>query len=171
MRKDKKMARKVTNLQIVFVVMAIAATSLFWIGPYLYRAYAQFSVRNTDESVAGSIPSGAMYYSAPRATTPAATSSRAVQVSGANIANNGLIILRGARVISSSDGVIHVVTAWNSVSFLWEIQTRIFTEFITSKGEKETPAEVRVGDMVIITGDLIQGGAEPVVSAQFVRKY
>ena len=171
MRKNKKVLWKGSNLQIVFLVAAIAVTSLFWFGPYLYQAYAQFSVRNIGESVPGSVPSGATYFSITKAATPSTLLTEKTPVLGIHVANNGLIILRGAQVLSSSNGTVRVITAWNSASFTWEIQTRSFTEFVTSQGKKETLKDVRVGDIVTITGDLAQGGPEPVITAQIVRKY
>ncbi len=171
MRKDKKVLRKSVNLQIVFLVTAVVVTALFWFGPYLYQVYAQFSVRNSTESPLGALPSGATYFSTTRAATLPVTPLSKQPTLGVNIANNGLIILRGARVVSSSNGIVRVVTAWDSISFTWGIQTKSFTEFITSRGEKEALEDVRAGDIVTITGDLVQGGVEPVIVAQFMRKY
>ena len=85
-----------------------------------------------------------------------------------NVANNGLILLRGARIISvDSDSIIAEVT-WGSQNFIWNIKTERNTKFIQN-GEKTTIEELRIGDVGTITGDLDTDAREPTVIADYVR--
>ena len=170
MQKDK-VARKNIDSRRIFIIAAASIASLLWFGVSLYLADAQSSVRDSDESATREVSSGTMYLYGKKTAKPAASLPQKKPTLEIHVANNGLALLRGARVVSLSGDTIRVITAWNSVYFTWEIQTRLFTKFITSEGQKETLADVRVGDIVTITGNLVKGGAEPIIDAEFARKY
>ena len=105
--------------------------------------------------------------------TPAAAVSSSVekaQMREVHIANNGLVLLRGATVLSNSRGVIRVAMGWDSASFTWRVETDYDTKFYNSAGEQETPGEIEEGDVVTVTGQLAESGTEPIITASFVRE-
>jgi hypothetical protein len=55
--------------------------------------------------------------------------------------------------------------------FFWLIQTDpiLNTTFLRTKGEKGGLTDVRVGDLLTITGKLMHGGVEPIIAAQIIR--
>ncbi len=87
-----------------------------------------------------------------------------------HIANNGLVLLRGARVTSVSGNTIYVATKSGSVDFVWIVQTGSATKLLTSKGEKQTLADIQPGDYVKVTGTLLESGARSRIDADFVRE-
>ena len=87
-----------------------------------------------------------------------------------HIANNGLVLLRGARVISNSRGTIRVALAWGSGDFAWKVETDSGTEFLTTEGAKLSLGDIDIGDIVTVTGTLKSSGAEPVLEANYIRK-
>ena len=94
-----------------------------------------------------------------------------------HIANNGLILLRSARVVSISGSTLTVSTAWGSSDFTWTVQTnatrfetRDFgTRFLNRDGKKSSLANIQEGDKVTITGALDPAAQEPVIKADSVR--
>ena len=94
-----------------------------------------------------------------------------------HIANNGLILLRSARVVSISGSTLTVSTAWGSSDFIWTVQTnatrfetRDFgTRFLNRDGKKSSLANIQEGDKVTITGALDPAAQEPVIKADSVR--
>ena len=87
-----------------------------------------------------------------------------------HIANNGLTLLRGARVLSVSGSTVVVGMTWGASEFTWAVQTNYGTKFFNEQGEKDSLANIHVGDIVTVTGKISQGGVKPFVSADIVRK-
>src|ERR1700721_1056186 len=73
-----------------------------------------------------------------------------------HIANNGLVLLRGAQVTSVSGDTIQVEMIWNSVQFTWTVQTDSNTQFFAPTGERETSSSVQTGSVITVTGMLEQ---------------
>lgn len=169
MPKDKiAHVRKIVSgktLIITLVVIAIFSS----IGVYLYQAQAQFPVHGLSVAVKGNV-SSSIIYAAETGTEQGISPLESAPMLEVHIANNGLTLLRGARVHSISDNTIYVITEWSSTEFTWEVQTKLFTKFLGTKGEKKTLADIHVGDIVTITGKLIRGGADPIIDAGFVRE-
>lgn len=110
------------------------------------------------------VSSGSSADNAPSTTTTAPAQSEL------HIADNGLVLLRGVRVVSISGSTIHAQSAWGHSDFTWELITGPATKFFTSKGEKETLSDIAVGDIVTVTGMLDQQGGDPIVDTEFVRE-
>jgi hypothetical protein len=87
-----------------------------------------------------------------------------------HISNTGSMLLRGARVVSISDTEIKVSLSWASNDFVWKLNTRYNTTFISSIGDKQTLADIAVGDILTVTGTLSSNGAEPSIEADVVRE-
>ncbi len=86
-----------------------------------------------------------------------------------HIANNGLVLLRDAQVISTSGSTIQVEMNWNSVQFTWVVRTDSNTLFFTAAGEKEISPTIQTGDIVTITGLLLANGAHPAIDAEYIH--
>ena len=94
-----------------------------------------------------------------------------------HIANNGLVLLRSAKVVSVQGDTITVSTAWGSADFTWTVrtdtshfETRSFgTRFIDRDGKKGSLGGVKVGSVVTITGALDPSAGEPTIDADSVR--
>lgn len=170
MRESKTIVQRNINSQTILVVGAVAIASLLAIGLFLYQAHAQFSGQKPNEDSLETTSSGVLQPSAKTGVAPNVSRIKETQMLEIHIANNGLTLLRGAQVIALSRDTIRVITKWDSADFTWEIQTRFYTKFLTSKGDEETLADIRVGDILTVTGILIKGGADPILIAKFLRE-
>jgi len=111
------------------------------------------------------------------ASAPAAATGSSLWPLEIHISNNGLILLRSARVVSISGSTLTVSTAWGSSDFIWTVQTnatrfetRDFgTRFLSRDGKKSSLANIQEGDKVTITGALDPAAQEPVIKADSVR--
>lgn len=94
-----------------------------------------------------------------------------------HIANNGLVLLRSAKVVWVQGSVLEVSTAWGSADFTWIIHTdlshfdkRTFgTRFISRDGGKGSLKDIQEGSLVTITGSLDPTAPEPTIAADSVR--
>lgn len=87
-----------------------------------------------------------------------------------HIANTGLMLLRGATVLSNTGSEIRVGMEWGSADFAWTLKVDSNTKYLTAKGVPQTSKDVVVGDFVTVTGMLITSGAEPRIDAEYVRE-
>lgn len=152
--------------QRIFVVAALAATASIAGGLLLYTGYSPLA----QALGGGSSPatSANTVYLAPNA---AATSTpQKDPVREVHIANTGLTLLRGARVLSVSGSTVHVGMAWGGSEFTWAVQTNYSTKFFSAQGEKDSLVNIHVGDIVTVTGKISQGGVKPFINADIVRK-
>ena len=152
--------------QRIFVVAAVTATVSIAGGLLLYQGYSPLAqaLSNTSGPVTSA---NSVYLSAAAASssTPVADPIREV-----HIANTGLTLLRGAQVLSVSGTTVHVGMTWGASEFTWAVQTNYGTKFFNEQGEKDSLANIHVGDIVTVTGKISQGGVKPFVSADIVRK-
>lgn len=94
-----------------------------------------------------------------------------------HIANNGLVLLRSAKVVSINGKIITVRTAWGSADFTWIVRTnashfekRTFgTRFIDKDGKAGSLGGVQAGMLVTITGALDSTAEDPTIDADSVR--
>jgi hypothetical protein len=87
-----------------------------------------------------------------------------------HIANNGLVLLRGAQVRSIIGNVMRVELVWQSGSIAWTVSTAYSTQFYSATGEKQTLADIQVGDVISVTGALSGSGGLNAVAATYVRE-
>ena len=88
------------------------------------------------------------------------------------IANNGVVLLKNARVISILGDDLRVGMDWEFASLSWRVQTTpsvAGTQFTKLNREKGVFSDIRVGDSITVTGKIIESGVEPIIDAQFVR--
>jgi hypothetical protein len=94
-----------------------------------------------------------------------------------HIANNGMVFLKGARVISVDGKIIKVASSWGKMNFIWTIKTngesvggRDFgTQFYNDRGEKIKVTDIRVGQFLQINGDIDTKSDNPTIVADVVR--
>ncbi|HWP61263.1 MAG TPA: hypothetical protein VN495_01535 [Candidatus Paceibacterota bacterium] len=114
--------------------------------------------------------SGTVYLSPEATAAAAAAAPQSTPPSEMHIANNGLVLLRGARVSSISGSALEVVVTFGGAPFTWEVETNAATAFETQSGEKGAQADIHVGDFVTITGMLAGVGTLSHVSATFIHE-
>ncbi len=152
--------------QRIFVIAAISASVAVAGGLLLYQGYIPLAhALGSDSPPTTSVNTVYLNPSAAATSTPKADPVREV-----HIANNGLTLLRGARVLSVSGNTIVASMTWGASEFTWMVQTSYATKFLNAEGEKSSAAEIHAGDIVTVTGKIAQGGVKPFVSADIVRK-
>jgi hypothetical protein len=148
----------------IVIAAIVSLTALVATTFFVYAAYA------------GSLPaahgpvsvSGIVYLSAP-ATVPSAAAVVRPLTREMHIANNGLMLLRGAEVLSLSGSSIKVDVSWSSGTLTWTLMTNNNTVFLTSTGQKATMEDIKVGDYLTVTGTMYNTGSEPTIAAKYVR--
>jgi len=94
-----------------------------------------------------------------------------------HVANNGLVFLQGAKIVSIDGTTITASIEWNKMNFLWKIKTngtkygkRYFgTQFIDSKGEHIAVEDLLVGETLTVSGTLDTNASIMTVDAQVIR--
>ncbi len=152
--------------QKIYAIASISVVSVVVTGLFLYQAQTPLAHALGYGAVASASPN-TVYLSgnAAAASTTVETPIREV-----HIANTGLTLLRGARVLSISGSTIEVGMTWGSSDFTWSVQTHFGTKFLNAAGEKESVTNIHIGDVVTVTGKIVEGGMRSVVSADIVRK-
>ena len=164
-RRFVKPSRKIM-IAVVLSIAVVASTGLFF-----YQARAEFAAPRSSEGAVVDPSSGVVYLGAKAAAVASAVAeAKSSPILEMHIANNGLVLLEGARVVSLSGGRIRVEMKWGSESFSWLANTNSNTKFFASNGEKTTLANIQVGDTLTVSGMLTNGGAEPSMDAVFVRE-
>lgn len=142
----------------IIVAPTVLAVSILLIGIFYYGVYTQILPYQHEVRAVGGLPAPVV-----------ATSTKSMPMREVHIANNGLMLLRGATVTSLSGSTIHISMSWGGTDFKWAINTTSATKFLTSGGEKGTRADIQVGDTIGVTGMISSGGSEPTIDAAFVR--
>ncbi len=154
--------------QRVFVIASISAVAAILAGLLLYQIDTPLARALGHSAGAGvSSANNTVYLSG--AGAAASTTTVENPVLEVHIAANGLVLLRGARVLSVSGSTLRVGMTWGSSDFTWLIQTTSATKFLNAHGEPETASSLRIGDIVTVTGKVARGGGEPLINAEFVR--
>jgi len=144
------------------IAAAIVFASLFITGIFFYGASAQTVPLQYVAHGGGASAAG---FALSTSSSPAVAPMHAV-----HIANDGLTYVQGATVASIGNGTISISIAWGGATFNWTVTTNSNTKFITAAGEKGTIEGIQVGNYIDVTGLLSQGGATPIIAAQFIRE-
>ncbi len=151
--------------QRMFVLAALAATVAIAGALLLYQGYSPLTQALSNSS--GPVTSAnSVYLSAAAAAT---SSPKQDPVREIHIANTGLTLLRGARVLSVSGNTLVVGMIWGTSEFTWTVQTSYGTKFFNTDGEKASVANIHTGDILTVTGKISEGGARPYINADIVR--
>ncbi len=155
----------------IITVGVISIASVFLTGLFLYQVQAQPLITAFNNGGAVTSSKNKIYLSGQAAAGAAlASTTKSAPVLEIHIANNGIILLRGARIVSITGGALQVDMAWGAADFTWLLNTNTNTKFIASNGEKETLADLQTGSTVTVTGQLVGSGGEPTIDAEFVRE-
>jgi hypothetical protein len=111
------------------------------------------------------------------ASSPAVAAARAPRPLELHIAENGLILLRSARITAINGSALTLSTVWGSTQFTWVAQTdamhyetRNFgTKFLNREGKAAALSNFHIGDLVTVTGTLDPDATEPTLKADTVR--
>lgn len=145
------------SFQKAFRISAISAAVIFLAGVIM------FNLQNP-------VILNASASSAPIAVTSDSSRSVVSSMSGINIANNGSIFVQGAKVTGISGNSIKINTSWGSTNFAWVVQISGTTKFLNHQGEKQTISDIKVGDIVMVTGKLMGDSNQFAINAEFVRE-
>jgi hypothetical protein len=151
-----------------YLIGAFAVAAAIAGGVLIYGGLSSSLPRKASAATA---PAGTVYLS-PSASAAGASSGAAVKnpMHEITIANSGLVLLRGARVVSITGNTIRVELSWGSDSFAWDVHTRYTTLYFASTGAKETLSDIQPGDTVTVTGNLSADNFSNSVDADYVRE-
>ena len=153
-----------------YVIAAAAVASL------VFGVLVAYGMPRQEVSSAGAVQSaqsagkGVVYLSPSEKAAALAVAPERAPMMEFHIANNGLALLRGARVVSVSGNIIRVAMEWGSTSFTWSVITQYNTQYLNAKGEKAALSDIQAGDILTVTGTLNTGGTENEVLAQYIRE-
>ncbi len=153
----------------LLVALIVGGVSVMLAGVFLYEVYAQ-PLPQSHSASAAAAPSGTVYLSPAAQAAAVASSTKPAPILEVHIANSGLMLLRGARVLSVSGSTIHVGMTWDSNTFTWALDTNYNTQFLNIKGEKGALGDIQAGDTLIVTGTLTTAGSEPSIDTKTVRE-
>lgn len=74
-----------------------------------------------------------------------------------HINNDGSVVVRGGKVAALSGTTITALTEWNGAMLNWNINTDANTKFIELKNGQSNISQVKVGDFISFTGNLMAG--------------
>ncbi len=155
----------------VLIVIGISTASLLFASLFLLRVHAQLAPVAFNASSGSDVPSHTVFLSAAGAAAAEKdTHSISAPLQELHIAANGLVLLRGATVVSVSNHTIRASLTWGPDDFVWLVQTDYSTKFIDPKGERGSLSDIRPGASITVTGMLTGGGTEPTINANFVRE-
>lgn len=86
-----------------------------------------------------------------------------------NIAANGQVIVRNAKVTSVSGTTIYASSAWGGLRIVWIIHTGGSTRFIPEADSAEAIKAIKPGELIGFSGALDQSASTPTVTASVVR--
>jgi hypothetical protein len=156
----------------IIIVAAISAVSLFVGSLFLYQVHAQPLVA-VGEVMGISPPQAPQALQAagggPSAFAATTGLMQAAPTLEMHVANNGLVLLRGARVVAVEGNTIRVTMDFSAAPFNWAVQTDSNTKFVTLAGGNGSLGDIRAGAIVTVTGTLASGAGSSVY-AQYVRE-
>lgn len=148
--------------QKLFRISAFSAGIVLFSGVFMFNIQNPVIVRSS-KSLAYATPTTQV------ALAASDSSSSTPTILGINIANNGLVFVRGARVTSITDDKIQASMSWGYTDFAWTIETSGLTKFLNNKGQKQTVFDIKVGDIIVVTGKLVGDNNQLTINAEFVR--
>jgi hypothetical protein len=121
-------------------------------------------------SLARITPASAQALSAPAV----ATDVRPLEL---HIAQNGLILLRSAKIVSIHGSALTLATNWGSTEFTWVARTNstqydahsFGTKLLARDGSTVGFNDFQIGDLVTVTGTLDGAATEPTIEADSIR--
>jgi RecJ-like exonuclease len=87
-----------------------------------------------------------------------------------HVANNGLMLVRGAHVVSIDGTTIRAALGWGATNFAWDVQTDATTLYFDATGKRMTYTDLQIGDIITISGMLVPSESQSIIQAQYVRE-
>ena len=87
-----------------------------------------------------------------------------------HVANNGLMLVRGAHVVAVSGTMMSIVLEWGSAHLTWTVRATSDTKYFGPTGIRGSADDVQAGDIVSVTGMLSASDPNPSIVAEFVRR-
>ena len=87
-----------------------------------------------------------------------------------HVANNGLVLLRGAVVTEVSGTTLTLDGSWGKAHFVWEVQTDSQTKFFHTNGTIGELNDIHPGDIVMATGNIDTSASLPTLHALYLRE-
>ncbi len=158
----------IVNPRRLLILGGVCAAVIIFTGVFLYTtSVGAFTEQRQGISVSEtSHPT--VYLSGQAAAS--ATAANSAPMREMHIANNGLILLRGAQIVGENGREMKVRLSWGSSDFTWKLETDTNTKFFDTQGQPLTAGDFRVGDFVTVSGALVASGSEPTIQAQFVHE-
>lgn len=116
---------------------------------------------------ANTSPANTVYLS-PEASSSAPVTVKPSPLAEIHIANNGLTLVRGARIIAISGNTLRVSADLPVMHILWDVRVIGGTKLFGPTGEKQGLSDMQVGDIITVTGALSGNTNDPAIDAQFV---
>jgi hypothetical protein len=121
--------------------------------------------------------SSASYAPLVLSAVPSLVSGTGARTEEMHIANDGLVLLRSARVVSVNGTTLTLGMSWGATAFTWEVRTAASsygsheygTRFMDQSGNKITLDDIQIGGLVTITGMFDDTAKVPTVDADTVR--
>jgi len=83
-----------------------------------------------------------------------------------HINDNGSVLVRGAKVTAVSSTTISAISEWNGASLNWTVNTDANTKFITLRDGQSGLGQVKVGDFLSFSGNLMAGSTFTIQAKQ-----
>lgn len=87
------------------------------------------------------------------------------------ISERGKVLVRGAGVLSNSNGVITATTTWGAASLIWTVKTGTSTEFIHRNGLGSSLGDILPGHIISFTGVIDTEVSPLTVNADTVKDW
>jgi hypothetical protein len=88
-----------------------------------------------------------------------------------SMADNGDVLVRGARVTAVNDDAISATVAWNSLSLAWTLETDGDTGYVKKDNGGLARGDIAVGDTISFTGDLVTSASALTVSVDTLKDW
>ncbi|MDO8482637.1 MAG: hypothetical protein Q7S86_02350, partial [bacterium] len=88
-----------------------------------------------------------------------------------HISDDGMALVRGAKVTAIAGNVISASTVWGSTSLLWTIQSDSATNVIRRSGGQSNLSEISIGDFVSFQGKLVTTSGNLTVNAKILKNW
>ena len=154
------------NKKIGLLIAVVLVTTLTLIVAPTVQAYTNGDDAHNDSSQRSDNTKGAENERKNRSDLRAIGSTLEV-----HIADDGKVVVRGAKVTAISGNTISASTVWGLTTLSWTITSDAFTHFLRHSGGQSALSEISVGDFVSFQGQMITTGANLSVTATVIKNW
>lgn len=88
-----------------------------------------------------------------------------------HIFDEGMVLVRGAKVTAVSGSVISAATVFGSTNLMWTINVTDSTNFVQRSNKQSNLSDISVGDFVSFKGDLVTTASTLTVNAKILKDW